>query len=133
MKKWSTDAGLLALRVLAGLGMATHGYGKLFTEGRMEGFAEGVAAMGFPLPLVFAWLAALSELAGGLLLAAGLFTRYAAFFIFGTMTVAAFVAHAGDPFAARELALLYWSVSLAFMLTGGGKFAVERLFKKSKR
>ena len=133
MKKWSTDAGLLALRVLAGLGMATHGYGKLFTEGRMEGFAEGVAAMGFPLPVVFAWLAALSELAGGLLLAAGLFTRYAAFLIFGTMTVAAFVAHAGDPFAERELALLYWSVSLAFMLTGGGKFAVERLFKKSKR
>ncbi len=96
MSKWYHDTGLLVLRVLAGLGIATHGYGKLFTEGRMEGFVEMVGGMGFPLPVLFAWLAALSELLGGLLLAAGLFTRYAAFFVFGTMTVAAFIAHAGE-------------------------------------
>ena len=86
--------------------------------------------MGFPLPILFAWLAALSELLGGLLLAVGLFTRYAAFFVFGTMTVAAFIAHAGDPFNVRELALLYWAVMLSLLLVGGGRFELERTFRK---
>lgn len=130
MSKWYHDTGLLVLRVLAGLGIATHGYGKLFTEGRMDGFVEMVAGMGFPLPILFAWLAALSELLGGLLLAVGLFTRYAAFFVFGTMTVAVFIAHAGDPFNVRELALLYWAVMLSLLLVGGGRFELERTFRK---
>lgn len=125
MKHWIGDIGLLALRVMGGLGIATHGYGKLFTEGRMDGFVETVAGMGFPLPVLFAWLAALSEFAGGILLAVGLATRYTAFLIFGTMTVAAFVAHAGDPFAGREMALLYWSIAIAFMGLGGGRLSID--------
>ena len=88
----ATDAGLLLLRICLGLGMAYHGWGKVF-GGHMEGFAKGVAAMGFPAPAFFAWAAALSELAGGILVAAGIGTRYAAFFILMTMFVAAFVRH----------------------------------------
>ena len=61
LKAMLTDLGLLWLRVLMGAGMATHGYGKLFTAGRMEKFATGIGEMGFPLPLLFAWLAALAE------------------------------------------------------------------------
>ena len=68
MKTGLHDLGLLILRVLAGAGIAYHGYGKLF-GGRMDKFAEGVAAMGCPMPEVFAWAAALSEVAGGILLA----------------------------------------------------------------
>ncbi len=130
MSKWYHDVGLLILRVLTGLFMASHGYGKIFTEGRMEQFTEGVAEMGFPLPIVFAWSAALSELLGGLLLAAGLFTRYAAFLIFCTMTVAAFIAHGDDPFSVKEKALLFWTISLAVMFLGAGQYAVDRLIRK---
>ncbi len=129
--KWYHDVGLLALRIMTGLGIAYHGYGKLFDEGRMEQFAQGVSEMGFPLPALFAWMAALSELVGGLLVALGAFTRYAAFFIFCTMTVAAFIAHAGDPFTGKEKALLYWTLSIALMLMGGGRYAVERLIKRN--
>lgn len=132
MKTMYHDIGLLILRVLTGLGMATHGYGKVFTPERMEGFIDGVAALGFPIPLVFAWAAALAELVGGLLLAAGAFTRYAAFFIFCTMTVAAFIRHAGDPFSTRELALLYWSVTLAIIFLGSGRYAVDQLIRSRK-
>lgn len=47
----SLDLGLLWMRVLMGLGIAfLHGYGKVF-GGRMEGFSEGVAKMGFPYPI----------------------------------------------------------------------------------
>src|SRR3989338_5873123 len=89
-KECMTDIGLLWLRVLTGLGMAYHGYGKVF-GGSMDKMTEGVAAMGFPAPEFFAWAAALSEFAGGILLVLGLFTRPAALFILITMAVAVFI------------------------------------------
>ena len=118
--------GIAVLRILVGGAMANHGFGKIF-GGRIEGFAEGVAQMGFPMPVVFAWAAALSELAGGLCLAAGLWTRPAAFFIFCTMSVALFIRHGADPFSVKELAYLYWSASLSLMLLGGGRYSVSQL------
>lgn len=120
-----TDVGLLFLRVFAGLSLAlAHGVGKFPPS---ERFIGGAAEMGFPLPVLFAWAAALSESVGGLLLAVGLITRPAAFFILVTMLVAAFVRQAGDPFLERELALLYGAVALQFLLTGPGRLAVDAL------
>jgi len=89
--------GLLWLRVLMGLGIASHGYQKIF-GGYVAKLAEGVAQMGFPVPILFAWAAALSEFAGGLLVALGLGTRIAALFVFFTMSVAVFLHHASVPF-----------------------------------
>ena len=129
MEQKALNAGLLWLRVLIGVGMAHHGYGKVF-GGHIPQFAEGVAAMRFPMPLVFAWAAALSEFAGGIFLALGLFTRVAAFFVFFTMGVAAFIHHSKDALQVKELALLYWAASGALILTGGGAWAAERLLKK---
>ena len=81
-----TDLGLLVLRLGIGLTLAlAHGLGKLPPS---DGFIEGTAAMGFPLPVLFAWAAALSEFLGGLLLAVGLATRPAAVFVSVTMAVA---------------------------------------------
>lgn len=124
------DIGLLWLRVLMGLGIAYHGYGKIFGGG-LEGFAQGVAGMGLPFPELMAWAAALSEFAGGILVAAGLFGRIAAFFVFATMTVAVFVAHAADPFNVKELALAYWTMSGAVILLGTGRFSLDRMLCKS--
>ena len=118
--------GLLLLRVLTGLGMAYHGYGKVF-GGQITQLTEGVTAMGFPFPVAFAWLAALSEFAGGLFLAVGFATRFAAFFIFVTMSVAAFKVHAADPLQVKELALAYWTISFAILFTGPGNYSVDRL------
>lgn len=119
------DWGLLVLRVFAGLALAlAHGIGKIPPS---AGFVEGVAGMGFPAPLAFAWAAGLAESAGGLLLALGLFTRPAAFFILVNMLVASFLMQAGDPFLERELALLYAFVALFYMLAGPGRLSVDRL------
>lgn len=120
----TVDLGLLWLRVLAGAGMAYHGYGKVFS-GNIGQFAQGVAKMGFPMPEVFAWAAALSELAGGILLAVGLITRLSALSIFFTMAVAAFVAHRADPFQVKELALAYLTASGAILCAGPGRFSID--------
>ena len=88
------DLGLLILR-LAGLYLAVaHGWGKIvgLASGETR-FLEGVARIGFPMPLAFAWAAALSEFLGGLTIALGLFTRWAAPFAAFTMCVAAFGGH----------------------------------------
>lgn len=126
-----SSTGLLFMRVLMGVGMAYHGYGKLF-GGNIEGLTQGVAAMGLPFPAFMAWAAALAEFGGGIFVAVGLLTRPAAFFIFITMTVAAFIAHGSDPFSKKELALAYWTMAGALVLTGPGCLSLDTLLGKKK-
>lgn len=123
------DAGLTLLRVVAGLSLAlAHGLGKTPPS---EKFVAGVAELGFPAPDLFAWSAALAELAGGALVAVGLATRPAAAMAAFTMLVAAFGRHAADPFAKKELALLYLGIMLAFVLVGGGRFSLDALVRRA--
>ncbi len=115
--------GWTVVRVVFGLLLALlHGLPKV--TGGMGRFADGVAALGFPHPIFFAWCAALAELVGGLLVALGLFTRPAAAFAACTMGVALY-RHRVDPFARMELALLYLSVLLAILLTGPGPLSLD--------
>ncbi|OGX06278.1 MAG: hypothetical protein A2Z88_00520 [Omnitrophica WOR_2 bacterium GWA2_47_8] len=123
--------GLLWLRVLMGAGIAYHGYGKVF-GGDLSMLTQGLVKMGFPFPEIFAWAAALSEFLGGICIALGLFTRPAAFFLFITMSVAAFVVHSKDPFTTKELALAYGTMAGMLILTGGGDLTVERMIKGRK-
>lgn len=117
------DLGLLLARLGFGLVLAfAHGVNKLPPS---ERFIEVVAGLGFPLPGLFAWAAALGEFAGGILVAAGLLTRPAALAIVVTMLVAAFGRHAADPFTDKELALLYGFAAVLFACTGSGRFGAD--------
>jgi putative oxidoreductase len=127
----TTGLGLLALRLFAGLAIAFgHGVGKLPPT---EGFVEATANVGFPLPVVFAWAAGLSEFLGGLLVALGLMTRPASLFLLITMLVAAFGAHGGEPFGDKEMALLYGAVFLCTLLAGSGRFGLDRFLAPRRR
>jgi putative oxidoreductase len=123
----SREFSLTFLRVFTGLSMAfSHGIGKVPPQ---EMLLQGVAAIGFPMPEFFAWAAGLSEFAGGILLALGLFTRPSAAFLAFTMGVAAIVVHAADPFAKKELGLLYFSIALVFTVRGSGRWSVDNFIK----
>lgn len=125
---YNSDLGLLIFRLFVGLTMAfSHGLGKMPPP---EPLIAGVEAMGFPMAIAFAWAAGLSEFIGALLLASGLFTRIAASFIGFTMGVAAFVAHGADPFAKKEMALLYLAASVMFVFTGAGKYSLDSIVRK---
>jgi len=126
----ASQVGWLILRVVTGLAMAlAHGLPKF---DRADDFAGKVGELGFPAEGVFAWAAILAEFVGGLLLALGLGTRVAAFFMLVTMLIAAFISHGGDPFAKQEKALLYAAITLCFMLVGGGHYSIDRFLRKAR-
>lgn len=147
----SRDHAFLLLRMSGLLLAFGHGWGKVeaLSTGQGGRFIEGVAAMGFPAPVVFAWAAALSEFVGGLCVGLGLFTRYAAGAAAFTMAVAAFGRHhahghflswlgvrrvAEDQLKAwgnPELAILFLLAMVALALGGPGRFALDtRLGRK---
>jgi putative oxidoreductase len=124
----SLNTGLFVLRILTGLFIALgHGINKIPPP---EGFIRIVSSLGFPFPGLFAWIAGLSEFAGGILLILGLLTRPSAFLLIVTMMVAAFLRHSADPFARKELALLYLFIFLFILLVGAGKFSLDYLLRR---
>ena len=111
------------MRIVVGLAFAQHGAQKLFgllggTDGS-GGSVEVLSIMG---------VAGVIELAGGLLVAAGLLTRLAAFVCSGQMAAAYFMAHAGRSFwpieNGGELAVLFCFVFLYIASRGGGSFSL---------
>ena len=118
---------LLLLRIFTGIGIATHGYSKLFIS--FDGFNSYVVSLG--IPSFLAPVAAVSEFFGGICLALGFFSRFWALFIAVTMGVAAFVAHNGQSFAKKELALFYLVVSCFFILKGAGKWGIDNFVMKN--
>lgn len=121
------EVAMLILRVGAGLFMAFgHGKGKVPPS---EGFVQGVSAMGFPFPEMFAWAAGLTEFIGGILLAIGLFTRPSAFFLAITMFVACFIRHGADPLNVKEMSALYLMIYIIFAVKGSSKFSVDNIIK----
>ncbi|UZR95868.1 DoxX family protein [Chondrinema litorale] len=125
----TTNLALLILRVFTGLSMAlAHGFGKLPPS---AGFIEATGNIGFPLPVFFAWAAALSEFVGGILITLGLLTRPASLLMSLTMITAAFITHSADPFATKEKALLYLCISIVLLLTGSGKYGIDAAFQKN--
>ena len=120
------DAGLLWLRILMGACIATHGYHKLFGNHFAE-FEQTVAALHLPFgsPERMATIAAWSEFGGGIFVMMGLATRLAGIMIFATMSVAIFRAQWAQAFDAKELALCYWTMAGALVLTGAGRFSID--------
>jgi putative oxidoreductase len=122
--------GLLIIRLYTGLVLASqHGIRKIPPP---EKFIQGVAELGFPLPGFFAWSAGCAEFFGGILLAVGLFTRPAAFFILITMVTAVFGRHATDPFNVKELAAAYGFIALCFLLSGSGRYGIDTIFQRRR-
>jgi putative oxidoreductase len=114
---------LSILRIMAGLLFLEHGLQKFL------GFPPGEAAgMGLAMnnPGAFAGII---ELAAGLLIAIGLFTRPAAFLASGTMAAAYFMAHAPQNFFpvnnGGDAAILYCFVFLYLVAAGPGPWSLD--------
>ncbi len=114
------DVAYVLLRVMTGLLFAEHGLQKLF------GLIGGTR---MPLMSEFG-LAGVIEFSAGLMVAFGVFPRWAAFVASGEMAVAYFTVHAPHGFWPvqnhGELAVLYGFVFLFIAAHGGGKLTLTR-------
>lgn len=122
------DIALLALRLIGGGFMLTHGYPKLMKV------LAGDFKFGDPLglgPTLSLILTTGAEFFGALLIVFGLGTRIMSLPLMFTMLVAAFLVHGSDPFGKQEFPLLYFVIYLALFLMGSGRFSLDNVFTKS--
>lgn len=129
VEQTAPSLGLLVVRLIAGLAMMMHGWGKIQSPMSWMGPDS-------PVPGFLQFLAAISEFGGGLAWIIGLLVPFASLGIFFTMTVAVYI-HAiikGDPFVGQggsyELASIFWAISVLMMTAGAGKFSIDGRFCK---
>ena len=124
--------GLLVIRVVLGGTMAVHGSQKLFGwfgGPGPRGTAGFLSELGFGFAPFLAIVVGMSELGGGLLLALGLFTPFAAFLVAAVMVTAVASVHWKKGFFATsggyEFNLLIYAVSVGLAGTGPGRFSID--------
>jgi len=118
----SASFALLLLRVSICAMMLVHGMKKLSNFSSISQNFDPIGLGGtFSLSLVI-----FAEVFCSVGLILGLFTRLAAIPLVVAMCVAVFITHAGDAFAAKELALLYLTFFTAILITGPGKYSVDK-------
>lgn len=122
----------LVLRVVTGVIFAFHGWQKL--QGGLAGTTGLVQSLGFPMPELFAVLLIVAELGGGILLILGLLTRWAATFTAIVSLVALVLVHLPNGFSMAtggyEYILLLLAASVSLMLSGAGKWSLDRVVWK---
>ncbi len=128
-------AGLLVLRLGIGLIMAAHGAQKLFgwwSGPGMSGWVGAMTRMRIRPPAPWAWISALSELAGGLGLALGFLTPLPSIAIAGSMFVAIALVHWPKGFwtskGGYEFNLSILAAVAAVAIAGPGAYSLDALF-----
>ncbi|HEV8020986.1 MAG TPA: DoxX family protein [Candidatus Lustribacter sp.] len=121
------------MRFCTGAILAPHGIQKLFFGG-LAGNTAAIAKMGLQPPSFWSLLVGFTECFCAIALALGLFTRVAALFIIGEMTVIAFGIQSkyGYFWTKRglEFPLLLLLLTLAIFFRGGGRFSLDHLIGK---
>jgi putative oxidoreductase len=135
------DLGFALIRIVAGLTIAYHGYPKLVNG--VAGLANSVIPkIGLPAPLLWAYAVMVVEVAGGLLLAAGLLTRLAGIALTIEFLVIVFIVKFANGFIAFapsaiqpgfagmvpggfEFEFLLGIICLACVISGAGAYSVD--------
>lgn len=91
----SLSQSLTVLRAVVGLLLAAHGFMRL-SVGTVNGFGDFLNAKGFLIGPGIAWFLTIFEMAGGLLLAAGLFVKWIAVIFMIEIAMGIILVHANN-------------------------------------
>lgn len=130
------DIGILLLRLTTGIGYVfVHGKPKIF--GGPELWAKiGTAMFNYGInftPVLWGFMASVSEFFGGILLILGLFVRPASAFMAFTM-LTAFISHLSrlDPWNRAITPFEMLGIFLCLIFLGAGKYSLDYLIFKKK-
>jgi len=119
--------GMLVLRVVTGLLLASHGYSKLVQFSVLRYKFMNFMHLGSATSLS---LAIFAELFCGIFLILGLFTRFACIPIIILMCMVVFVVSHGNIFDAGERGAFYLASAIAILFCGPGKISVDGMIGK---
>jgi putative oxidoreductase len=129
------EIALLVLRLVVGLGFAAHGAQKLFGAfggHGIEGTAGVFETLGLRPGRQHAWAAGTAEFAGGLLIALGLVTPFAAAALIAVMIAAVLTVHLRNGFFntsnGYEYNLVLAAVVFALAGIGAGEWSLDNAF-----
>ena len=125
----SVDIYLLIFRVLVSLSMInTHGMKKLLN------FEETAKHIPDPLGVggeISTFIAILANIVAPVFIIFGLATRPAALIILSVTLMGFFVVHGNDPWAVRDIPLMYSLAYLLILYLGAGKYSLDHNIYKS--
>ncbi len=131
------NIGWLLFRLHVGLSIAIHaGWPKMNTIAAPGWFADQVAGLGFTFPSPEFWAATASwgEFVGGILIAVGLFTRFAALQLAFQFFVIAFLWYENpEPFTGMYFQQLFFWCYVLVAFAGGGRYSLDKLIMSRKK
>jgi len=124
------DLALLLLRIGVGLIFIVAGWGKITG---IEGTQQFFGNIGIPMAGIMAWVVAIVELVGGLMVLTGYKIQIPAVLLAIVMLVAILTTKLGNDnmFRAMRLDLILLLVNLSLAILGSGKYSLENKLKKS--
>jgi putative oxidoreductase len=117
---------LLFARIIFGALFLTRGITKMHIYSEMPELFPNPIGLGSTLSL---WLVLFAEILCSLGFILGILFRLCLIPMIFTMCIALFVIHAGDPFAAKELSLMYLTIFVLMYVTGPGRYSIDGILK----
>ena len=127
----AVNLALLGLRLILGAVMLAHGINHIIGGGKIAGTGRWFESLGMKPGPLHAWLASITEVAGGALLLLGLLTPLACAAVVGVMLVALITNHWKNGFfifrpgEGYEYVLTLTVVALCLAALGGGQWSAD--------
>ncbi len=127
----SQDTGLFITRLITGLLLIYHAW-EIFDGDKMNEYQQWDMFKKSSSGATLVYAGKALELAGGILLTLGLFTRLAALMIIGTLGYIAFFIGHGKVWYEDQHPFLFVLLALVFFFMGAGSISMDALLSKSK-
>jgi putative oxidoreductase len=127
MTKWLDSlqpSGALLMRLVLGISMAVHGYGKVIPHSALNHYAHYIASLHIPHWL--GYISAYTEFIGGIFLILGLLTRLAGALVAINMLVAFVYVGIHQGFGIYNYILALAALAIMLTVYGAGALALDR-------
>lgn len=123
------DVALLFIRIGIGVVFIVAGWGKLTGIEGVQGFFGDI---GIPLAGLMAWVVAIIEFFGGIMVLTGLYSRIPALLLGIIMIVAIFTVKMDQGFGEMRVDLLLLLMNAAIFSSGSGKYSIDSMLSQRK-